>query len=708
MRHQIPVYVFLLATLLAACGSDPKKKAPPAEQPGVELHEEVNVLGSSARESLLAFEVDPITGVGELRFPLGDPALQALEPGAIVVSEPVGEVAPFGLLQRIESRREEGGEVILDTVQATLEEVFVEADIEVQVELKPDDIRSQLLQFRGMSFNSPATEASRSAGYDFSVNFDKVLIDLDGDEETKDDQLRIDGSFNFSTGVDAKIKIGTKYLVVPTLEHLKFVAYLKESVDLTLTGALLVQFEKEIEVARFYFGTITIMVGPVPVVFSVDLSLTVGAEGKVEARLVATAAQSLDISVGAEYRADDGWKNLSGFESNFDFPTPEITAAGSARAFATPRIDLKLYGLAGPYVFATAYVEADAALDRDPFWSLMAGLDLGVGFQAELPIIGSLGSWSDDFELFRKELGQSPNQAPTLEIVSPDDGVRLQEGDRLEIRLRASDREQKVLPITLKQGGTEVATTTADRDSVVRLTTEPLCVGTHSFEISVRDEQGATATASLTAVVENFIPTVTVRDDLLIDEPIYAGGYLVAVAEARDRSCTSEIAASQDLIEWTIDGQRVGSSGTLEYRIPSSWPDGREFVLEARYDDGIAVGVSEPVNLVVLQKPDGIDLPPRVRIIKPVAGGPYLTAATYDLQASAHDFEDGILSADVRWEFKRGGRDWVQLPAGQTTFTLHEIGPPTQPGGVEVRASVTDSAGQTTTDTISIYETVPG
>lgn len=658
--------------------------------------------------------MDQTSGAGELRLKSDDPALKNLTVGKIVVAEPVEGIAPYGFLQRIEAARQEGGETVLVTKQATLEEAIDEADIEYQIQLSPADLDSTATNYEGVTAQGlQIDQLQQGLSYDFSVDFDQVLIDLDGDHETKEDQLRIDGSFAFGLGIDAKIKIGTKYLVIPTLEHLKFLAYLKESADLKLEGALVAQFDKEVEVATFYFGAVTVPVGPVPVVFSIDVKITVGARGEVKAHLLATATQSLDISAGVEYKSGDGWTNLSSFESEFDFPTPIITAAGSARAFAKPHVGLKVYGIAGPYAFSNVFVEADAAYDRDPFWNLVAGVDLGVGFKADLPVIGEIANWSKDFELFRKKLGSSPNQAPTLEIIFPADGARLRDGERMEFRAKTNDREQSVVSLSLRQKGVNevVATASAQRDVITTLMSDRLCLGSYEFELTATDAQGAKATARRSVIVENRIPQVSLRTDLLEDQPIYPGGYLTAFASASDVGCAGEgTTPRNELIEWYVNDERVGETGTLLYRIPVTYGAGDLLLLEARYDDGTDVGVSGTVTLEVSTKPAGLDLPPTVFILYPLDGGDYLINVDYSLHGMAVDHEDGPLSgSSLKWEFEALDGGWIELPAGQEKFKLTTIyGGALSPNVPrKVRLTAMDSAGQESSAIVTISGTVP-
>lgn len=694
--------VCLALLTFAACGSGGDSNGGSSgNDSDVQVSEDVRVLDQRARDTLVDFELDRESGAGELRFDAGDPAVAAIQPGMILAAEPVPGVAPYGFLQRVEARREVDGQIVFETRQATLEEAFEEADIEYTVELRPEDVVSTAALYQGIKVQALTQEVGHGESYDFVVDFDRVLIDLDGDHDTTNDQLRIDGKFAFSAGVEAKIKIGLENLVSPALEHLRFVAYMREAADVTLSGTLGLEFEKEFKVAGYHFGAITVPVGPVPVVFTITLDLHVGASGSIEARLVAQAEQSLELNVGAEYTKKDGWKNISSFDSNFDFPGPEITAAASAQAFAKPRLDVSVYGVAGPYIYSSAFVEADAEYKRDPFWRLDAGVYLGVGFMAELPVIGNVVDWSHEFEIFRKTLQSSPNSAPTLEIVSPENGARLEDGALLNIRIRAHDREDATLPVVLTLGGQEIDSGTIEGDDVLVFRTDPLCPGRHDFEVSVTDSKGATTTAKLHVVVDNRVPEVTLRADLLEEQEFYAGTYLQASASVRDQGCAETPSADPDLIEWYVNGALVGESDTLRFLVPPYLGDGDEIVVEARYDDGFDVGVSESVALPVQTLPPGTTLPLLVEILSPVSGGVKWMYQPIHLEARAMDPMTGVSIGPehMQWETRYSG-NWISLPPGSTSYYIEDIFGESVFGGHTVRLTVRHG-GQEVSKTVS-------
>ena len=703
MRFSAYVPTLVVWLLLAGCGG---------KQDGVVVHKEVRVVDAALRERLQDFALGA-DGAGTLRFAADAPGVAALEPGRVLVSEPAGDTAPHGFLQRIRSKRTEGGSIVFETEQVTLEEVFEQADIVHEVQLKPEQLVASEIHYPGIQLQpmgNVGQSSSASRSFDFNVSFDKVLIDVDGDEETVDDQLRIDGSFKLSAGVEMKIKIGTEYLVVPTVEHLRFLAKLEEAVELNLTGTLQDTFEKEIEVANFTFGAITVFVGPVPVVFSVSMSLSVGATGEISASLKASASQSVSLQVGAEYKQDGGWKNLSGFDSTFDVPKPELSLSGKARAFARPELAIAVYGIGGPTAAATAFAELDVELFRDPFWEMTGGMDLAVGLKAEIPVIGKKFDWSEDFELFRRSIGVAPNEAPKLELLSPEDGLRITEGTRLDVAVRASDREQEQLTVTVKSGGQVLATAQSVRGEDVVLQTGTPCPGTHTYEVAVTDAKGATTTERFSVVVENHVPEVRILEGSLEDWPVNPGGYLLAFATASDRSCSvSGNSAAPQFIQWHVNGQLVGHSDELAYALPPNLQVGSTLTLQAFYDDGHGPVSTDPIQLTVTAYSGNTS--PRAIIHSPVDQHDYWISSNYSLAGRAIDPGEGILGTGaMTWTFRSHSTGQVVVVPGDTaSFMLSQIlAGQGSIGGVDVSLSVENSAGTSHTSTITVFGRVVG
>lgn len=696
--------------LLAACGDSPETPEPGPDtgddrNQAVVVNEDVRVLDASARADVDAFDLDTTRNEGELRFAASSAFARNVGVGAVVVAAPIDGVAPYGFLQRVESKEQADGQIVLGTAQATLEETFNKAEIRYEQELTPADLDSTETRTQGIELRHGGSHATRRQplGFDFGIDFNQVLVDADGDESTTDDQLVLDGRFDFNASARADIDIDW----FAEVGRFMFRVDVGESAEVEVSGNAGVDFDERITVANYNFGSFTITVGPVPVVFNVSMSIDVGAEGRFEANLHAKAVQDSSLTLGAEYSDADGWKNLNDFDSSFNFAPPEITAAGSARAWVQPQLDVKIYGLAGPFVFVQAYVAADAELHRSPFWRFDAGLDFGVGFEIELPVVGSVARFQRTYPAFEEELDTSPNAAPTVDVLAPEDGARPKDGDRLRFELDVADREQQFVDVVVTDDtGAVVVEERVDGASPVTLLGDGVCTGSHTYRITASDDDGATTTETVSIVAENRVPSVTLDRGSAPDP--FPGGYLVAFADARDWTCESGNAAEPDLIGWYADGRRIGSTDQLLYRLPpGEYATGDEFQLRAHYDDGEAVGRSDPVDITVGDKQEGDDLPPTPIVRTPVDGERYDTVqGEFFYSGIGIDTEDGELNTLV-WELEKGNQ-WIvvgQSKSGQFNMFDHFDGGAAF-GAHRLRLTVTDGAGQSTSEIIA-FEVYP-
>lgn len=102
----------------------------------------------------------------------------------------------------------------------------------------------------------------------------------------------------------------------------------------------------------------------------------------------------------------------------------------------------------------------------------------------------------------------APNTAPTVSIVSPDDGTTVTEGTPIGFAGTASDEEDGILSSSIEWR--------SSRDGALGTgagVTATLSVGTHTVSASVTDSEGESASASVAVqVLEDGPPTVEITD----------------------------------------------------------------------------------------------------------------------------------------------------------------------------------------------------
>jgi hypothetical protein len=125
------------------------------------------------------------------------------------------------------------------------------------------------------------------------------------------------------------------------------------------------------------FTPITIEIGPVPVVITPELQFELSAKGSVSAEITTSASQHASGTLGLRF--DGSLHPIASTESDFTYTPPTPTLEASVSASLGPRIDLFLYGVAGPYLTAAAGVRLDVTPLDVPAWKLTGTLDAGAG-----------------------------------------------------------------------------------------------------------------------------------------------------------------------------------------------------------------------------------------------------------------------------------------------------------------------------------------
>ena len=362
------ILTFLLALFLTSCGGGGGQKAV--------IPSTTSALDDSTVQRLSSVS----EGGSTLTFSETTTQLESLSPGDII-SSGVSDVTPDGLLRKVISVSKMGDQLVAETTQATLEEAIEKGTIEVSKTLTPSDVSSAVASREGVTLEkttirwSPAVEA-------FYVQMrDVVLYDDDGDLKATDDQIKANGGILLSPSFDFDIKIDGFQL-----KQLLFTIKAKQTAQLELVAeASILEISERVELARYYFTPITVVVGvpPVllPVVFTPVLTVNVGLDGEVSAGITTSATQKTTVTAGLSY--DDGkWKPISDLSTDFEFKLPSLSASAGVKAYAGPQLSLMTYGVAGPFAEINGYLELDA--DAFPDWVLYGGLEANVGVESEI------------------------------------------------------------------------------------------------------------------------------------------------------------------------------------------------------------------------------------------------------------------------------------------------------------------------------------
>ncbi len=316
-----------------------------------------------------------VSASGVFTFAQGSAALDDVDIGDVIVGD-VSTAAPEGFLRKVTSVSSQSGEVVLTTESATLEDAIQQGSISLSKRFTPVDIVS-MTTLPGVTLVQP-TEATLVDGFFFDIS-DVVLYDDDGNLSTTYDQIKANDSLELAPGFDFNLAVKDG-----NLQKLEFIPNVEENIELEfLIEVELASVELKYELARLHLGTITVFVGPVPVVFLIEMPIYLRGDGQVSVGITTTVTQKATLSAGLRYQ-DGTWSPVSSFTNSFTFEPPRLSASVEFKEYIDPPLDLLLYGVAGPFASFTPYLLLTADPFATPWWELYGGIDATVGVKVEV------------------------------------------------------------------------------------------------------------------------------------------------------------------------------------------------------------------------------------------------------------------------------------------------------------------------------------
>ncbi|MFC4455363.1 hypothetical protein [Deinococcus sonorensis] len=415
MNRQIRCWFLALTTVvLVACGSG----APPPDThtTAVIIPQTTKVADAATRTALTSYNA----GSGVLTFAQRTPALDALNPGDVLASEP-STAAPSGYLRKVTGIRHDGSRTLLDTTQANLTDAITQGELNADFQLTGDDLlRTEGLP-KGVTVTAQPRALHPQAGvgeqYGFTLNFDHTFVPLQGPNATG--TIRVDGAVAFNVGYGVSVGIKPCFELPPVcVTSFQASVGFAQSSHLNITGDLHGAVGDAALVGSQYFKPKVFFIGPVPVVLVPKVELYLTAGGEVTAHVEFAASESVTAQVGARWTKGNGWKDISGFGVNGSLPPPRFSGSLRPRVGVQSRASFTLYDVAGPEATLEAGVKLDVAYPRTPNWIVNGFMKGTLGFRVKLPILGTLASYSATLFDISKELGRSGNTPPTLNLTT--------------------------------------------------------------------------------------------------------------------------------------------------------------------------------------------------------------------------------------------------------------------------------------------------
>jgi hypothetical protein len=367
----------------------------PKVQAVVEPFAFTSVLSAQAGALLTAVDDDAMT----LSFEGASAELDALAEDRIVIL-PASELAPHGLLRRIDAVERTGQRVVLTTRETSLLYAFRKVDVTVDA-AGP----AQAATLPTLPTLATALSVDSAGKYPFKHDIDWVVFDGDKSDQTTEDRVLVSGQLEAAVGYTFHMEFdwGALSDIIDCLEdpdlscleglnpleiagdvgfELSLINDLSAGADLRVSGASALSFEREIELGEPLYLP---LIEAGPILLRPRLAASAGVEGGATAKLDV----ELEVSGGAEFGLKAKGTSVTPVGKGPYLDTPSgsatIQAAAQVRAWVNPRVELLLYGVVGPTVGLEPAVVVRADTEQDPCWHLEGalaatlGIHLGVG-----------------------------------------------------------------------------------------------------------------------------------------------------------------------------------------------------------------------------------------------------------------------------------------------------------------------------------------
>ena len=390
------LFVSALATtlLVSSCGKESSPTSPVQEPLGQnEYILEDNVLEVTPENAEGISNYDPETG--QITLAADSYLLEEISEGKVILSGITPET-PRGLLRKVESV--EGN--LITTSSATLDDAMSEYNFHAEFSLTPQN--KSLAGKDGIGFDIPIEE--------------KVIYDGDGNFDTTDDQIRINGNLIFS-GEVRKFDAESSFIAG---DYFEFDGEILGNATLSLSTP-----NSFFNLSSSYkIGEIPCPAVPVgPVLIFPTIELHAGIEGDLNFSDVGFNA-NFSSEVNVVY--DDGWKPpICTHHEGLSLISENFSADADLKVFVEPRLDLMVYTLAGANLSAKEYLRANIQTNQDPWWNAYLGIEASIGAELEflnweVPL-GSISLFQDERRIAHAD--PRPENLIAILETTPNSGI---------------------------------------------------------------------------------------------------------------------------------------------------------------------------------------------------------------------------------------------------------------------------------------------
>lgn len=464
----------------------------------VEAADGVRVLNAAAAKEIIGFD----SKTGSVAFKALKGNLVGLEVGDIIVTTP-RPAAPNGFLRKVEAIEKQANQIVVTTSRAVLKDALKSADISLKRQFTAADYTQANAWEKGnvvyaqtdpnLAHQAGLSTQNLSLYEEINVPLDLLIYDFDDNEQTTDDQIRIEGDLTIAPALELALSCSLICTSPDFLARFDFV----QNADIKFVADLTWEEEKTIKLITIPLPPITALF----IVFTPEIVVSINARGEINVDVEFGVTQELDLAFGVEHDSKDGWSTISEYDDYLSFTEPEFSASVEARAGLEVEAAIMLYGMAGVSAGIEAYGEFFAGYPRDPAWELKFGLTGDIAAELDLIV------WQEEYPAtlfdFSTQIAKSENNPPEITdlraLSTCANGQVFRSLGNGPVRLDANtdDPEEGIGQgtVTWREGSTELGITTAGSRHSLDIDLSP---GEHTITATVEDNDNASSTKTIT------------------------------------------------------------------------------------------------------------------------------------------------------------------------------------------------------------------
>jgi hypothetical protein len=361
-------------------------------------------------------------------FNPGDAQIDDLKSGDVMVSS-----AGAGLLRRVVSAESVGGKIVVQTADATLEDIIQEGTLSWSKPLVSDDPQLTANIQTGMAKSVKSAVFQPQLAVSVQPSYSLLKIDIDEtlwEDKERGRKVEVIGNLNLGLTLD----FAADFTLMGGIQEYKtaFITDLRD--DLTLKVTEEWPRQDIILPKKIFERSFVYLIPDTPIVLVPKVVVYAGVRGSAEGQLESKVSLRAVATAGAYYRKGGGWSPIGKYDQVFDWEPLSAEAKVSATGYVRPEVYLSIMGVAGPTLEAEGYVKAlvqanlsASRCSADLLGGLYAGINASFGARAEilgwkLAEYGPVKVYDREWKLWEEELtangatlpcDKTPAAAPT-------------------------------------------------------------------------------------------------------------------------------------------------------------------------------------------------------------------------------------------------------------------------------------------------------